>query len=599
MKKSKEKGKQNKPASKTKERVLLALLILSVLIVYVQSFNFGFVNFDDDRYVQSNTHIDSFSAENVTFWFTEYFDGHYHPLTMASLSIDNVLGGGEAKAFHIMNILLHTLSVLVLFFLMKRLFADIKIAFFVALIFAIHPIQVESVAWISERKNLLFGLFFLLSLVQYKRYLERPNNKNLWLSILLFVFSLLSKVTAISLLFTLFALDYFTKQDFKSKRIWLIKLPYVVLSLVFIYIATQAQHSTWQESDLAYTFFDRILLASRAFVFYASQSMLPHGLSAYYPYPADLGIALSWVEYFLAIVVLGFMALLFYTLKKDNRTIAFGLLFFALNIAMLLKLVDIPHGNYNMADRYAYIPSIGVFILIVFMLFDKFKENKGQKATIILSIYALFLTVYSYQRVGIWENSEKLWSDVIESYPDYSHAYNMRGLGKLTTQDFQGAMLDFEKVVQLKPDNLGALLNLAQMHIRKGDFQASIDYYSQALSLSDTLSSAWMYRGIAFQQLKKGDDALRDLSKAIELNPKLELAFFNRAVLFYERKNYQESLNDLNALLKINPEINRAYYLRGKVHFALEHKALGCEDMHKALQMGIQAAQDAINKNCL
>jgi tetratricopeptide (TPR) repeat protein len=584
--------------SKLQLRILLALLLASVLIIYAQSINFGFVNFDDDRYVQANEHIDSFSGENITYWFTEYFDGHYHPLTLASLTLDNILGGGEAKSFHLMNMLLHMASVLVLFFLMKRLFSDIKTAFFIALIFAVHPLQIESVAWVSERKNLLFGVFFLLSLFQYKLYLEKPNSKNLWLSILFFALSLLSKVTALSLFFTLFALDYFTKQDFKNKRLWLIKLPYLILSVVFIFIATQAQHTTWEESNLAYTFVDRIFLASRAFVFYAAQSMLPHGLSAYYPYPVDVGLPLSWVHYFMPVIVLGFLALLVFSLKKNHRILSFGLLFFALNIALLVKLFDIPHGNYNMADRYAYIPSIGIFVIIVVLLYDKFKGNKGQKATIILSIYALFLMVYSYQRVDIWENSKKLWTDVIKSYPNYSHAYNMRGLGKLSENDVQGAMQDFGNVVRLNPDNLGALLNLAQMNIQRGDYQASIDYFSQAIMQSDTLSTAWMYRGIAYQQLKNNESALQDLSKALELNPQLELAYFNRAVLYFGLKNYPDALKDLDHLIRINPSINRAYYLRGKIYFAMQQLVKGCEDMKQALQMGIEAAQEEINKHC-
>jgi Tfp pilus assembly protein PilF len=592
------KSKRAVPKKKDRSTLFIAIAIIITFFTFSKTFQNGFVNFDDERYVLNNPYIENFSFDNIKFWFSDYYDGHYHPLTMFSLTIDNVLGNKNPKVFHFFSLLFHLINVFLLFKIAKKLFRSEIPAFFLALLFGIHPLQVESVAWISERKNLLFTLFYFLSIIEYIGFLKTESKNRLIMAIVFFVLSCFSKVTAIALFPTLFIIEYLFQKKLFSKQLILSKTPFLIVSLVFVYIASNAQSSTWNTMELPYTFMDRVFLAGTGFAKYIFNILLPLNLSAYYPYPVSIGKEIGLFNYVSPLVGVAFVIAIVVFIKKGNRMVVFGLSFFILNIAMLLKLFDIPHGNYLLADRYAYVPMIGLCFILVYIVFEVVKKQKRNSAIWALSIYTSILVILSFGRVGIWNNSVALWDDVIKKYPDYSYAYNMRGMGKIEQKNIQGALLDFQKVTELKPDQLSAYMNIAEIHIKTGNAEKAIENYSKAINLSDTISNAWLYRGVAKFQLNDLKGALSDLSKAIELNNKLELAYMNRGLVYNAQKNHTGAISDMNKLIEINPQIERAYYIRGLNYFEIDSIDLGCKDMQQAYEMGIQVAREEMNKYC-
>lgn len=257
-------------------KIWLALALISTFIVYFSAIKHEFVNFDDERYVLQNEAIKDITTKNIKTWFTTYFDGHYHPISQFSLAIDYKIASSslpsnfqindlKANSFHFMNILIHLLNVLILFLLLKKLFGRIEIAIIAAFLFGLHPLNIESVAWVSERKNLLFAFFFLASLYNYVKFIKLENKKYYLFSLVLFLLAVFSKVTAISLFFCLFLIEYFLDKKTFSPRWLLLKLPYFIVAVVFLIIASLAQSSSFESNLAAYSFIDKIFLSSYGF----------------------------------------------------------------------------------------------------------------------------------------------------------------------------------------------------------------------------------------------------------------------------------------------------------------------------------------------
>ena len=611
IKSTKERQISDTKTKADKYKLWLVFILAITFIIYFSAIKNGFVNFDDERYILQNEAIKDISAQNIKTWFTTYFDGHYHPLSQLSLAIDYKFSSlslphnfkiYELKAnfFHFVNILLHLLNVLFVFLLLKKLFGKNEIAIIAALLFAIHPINVESVAWVSERKNLLFALFFLTSLFNYVKFLQLEKRKYYLYSLLLFLFAVLSKVTAISLFFTLFIIEYFVDKKLLNSKLLLLKLPYFAISVIFLIVASLAQSSAFESNVVTYSFIDKIFLSSFGFTQYILKTIAPFNLSVFYPYPDDIGKGISIIQYISPAFVIGAVVLIIIFIRKKQKEFAFGLAFFVLNIALLVKLFDIPQGNYLMAERYSYIPSIGIFIMIAwaFVYFgDKFKSRKTTYI-VVLIIYLIILGISTNIRVKIWENSSTLWSDVIESYPNYTFAYNMRGMDRIARQDFQGGVSDFQESIKLNPDIPDGYMNIGMVYMKTGNSKGAIDIYSKAIDKIDTLSMAYFYRGYLEFQANNFQKAIQDFDKNLELKPNDITSLLNRGLVYYKLTQYEKAITDYNLIIKINPKTGRAWYLRGLAYYDSGETQKACEDFQKAYDLGLTEIKDVIMGKC-
>ncbi|MCD4729781.1 MAG: hypothetical protein K8R74_04210, partial [Bacteroidales bacterium] len=327
----------------------IACILILILLVYLPLHQNGFlISWDDNRYIIDNPHIKDLNLNSITQSFTIFYDGHYHPLTLISLAIDYHLYDLNPMGYHVTNLILHLINTFLVFWLVFLLFEkkDRIIPLVTALLFGISTMHVESIAWASERKNLLYATFFLLSLIAYLRYLKTNRTWFYLFALGLFVCSLLSKVMAIPLSITLFLVDYFLNRNLLSRKVWLEKIPFLLVAIIFGVIAIIAQKSSWGDdlSQEQYSFIERILFSGFAFITYILKLLIPYKLSGFYPYPKDVGGIIVMRNVVFVLIAIGLIIVAFY-FRKRKKIVTFGLLFYSINIFLLLKIFDVPAGD--------------------------------------------------------------------------------------------------------------------------------------------------------------------------------------------------------------------------------------------------------------
>lgn len=520
---------------KKNEYVYLIIILLLTVIVYSNSIHNQFLNWDDDLSVVNNPHIQSLDGSHIINIFSHSYNGMYQPLVMISFAINYALHGLHPEGYHIANLLFHLLNILLVFFFIRLMFKNISLALITAVIFAVHPMHVESVSWITERKDVLYAFFFLFSLIMYLKYLQTNYKMHylLW-AFLLYLCSLLSKTNAITLPLVLITIDLFYNR-LKTKKALYEKIPFFLFALVFgvISIISQEVLSLGAFRIVNYSIFDRLVIGCNAFVFYMVKFIFPVHLSALYPFPLKANGFLP-MHYYGSVLLL--IAILYGTIrliikksveKETLDKIIFAALFFTFTVSVV---IFIPVGKADVADRYTYIPYIGLTVLFYYLA-DVLIKNRFRIIIMITGLLIIFLfSIISFQRNKIWKDSNSLWSDVIEKYPSSELAYYGRGNFKQSVADFQSALIDFNKAINLYPD----------------------------------FAMAYNNRGAIKLYLKDMNGALTDLNKSILLDPKDHWAYYNRALVF------------LN----------------------LDLKTPACIDLGKSAAMGNSSAQELIIKYC-
>jgi tetratricopeptide (TPR) repeat protein len=591
-----------------KKMLWISVIAAVTLIAYSPVFNNEITSWDDEFYINTNPYLKELSVKTVSELFKTdtYYMGNYHPLSMISLSIDYALGGEDEKGnidpfmFHLTNILLHILTCVFVFLTLLALFRNINIAVIVGILFGVHPMHVESVAWISERKDVLYAFFFVLSIWAYIKYTDIKKTKWYWLSLAWFVLSLFSKGQAVSLAVTIFFIDYLRNRKLTERRVILEKIPFLVLALIFGYLAIQAQkQSEALVDEQAYTMVQRIGIASYAFIMYLAKLILPLNLSAIYPYTDIIGQTIPSYYYLMIIPILFIVYLFFLLIKKSKKDLVFGIAFFVVNIVLLLQFI--PVGSAIYADRYVYIPSIGFFIVFA-LLITKVLQNQKRKPVVlgVLGVYVCVLGVLTFERTDIWQNSRTLWTDTVEkspeavtawnnlgSYkdkqasiakdfsraisgkPDYKNAYFNRGVsgfevGKLTrdTALIQSSLKDFDKALELDGRFTDAYFNRANAKSELGLLDASIKDFNIAIGLNPEESDYYANRGVAYGKLGKIDDAIRDFDYSLKLNPLESSVYSNRGRAKMLKGSIPEAIADYNQAIELNPLNYTAFFNR-------------------------------------
>ena len=462
-------------------------LVLIGRILLGPSLEGGLLNYDDERYIAANALIDTLDAPHVTRMFTEFFDGHYHPLSLLSLALDRVFSDDPIRAHHQTSLWLHLFNAFLVFILLLRLGLDKMLAISVALLWMLHPMQPESYTWMTERKNLLYSFFFLASAGAYVEYAQHKKRSFLYLAYGLALLSLLSKAQAVALLPVFFAIDYLFSRNLRDRQLWLEKAPLLVVFGLFVWITAEAQSAQWQALSAPDALgARRPIYAMYAFSLYLLKGIFPFGLSAYYPYPDQCGGAgESWI--WLGIpAFLGFLILVIWLLRKQRLFTAFGLAFFWINLMPVLKFGSIPFGDYLMADRYIYLPLIGLLLAVLVELKPRLEAFGSKNAFALISLgVAAFFSISSRARISTWSSSEALWTEVLSRCPDYFHALNMRALARVATGDNDGAVADWENLIQKEPERLEARVNLAVLFSKRSNPQAALRVLEAGIELRD------------------------------------------------------------------------------------------------------------------
>jgi tetratricopeptide (TPR) repeat protein len=563
--------------------IVLGIILFLTYIAYLPSLKNEFTNWDDPNYVYKNPTIQQINGDNIKKLMRDPHMGNYHPITMLSLAMDFSLGKLNPKTYHTTNLILHIANTGLVFFFILLLFGKIEIAAICSLLFGIHTLHVESVAWISERKDVLYTLFFLSALIFYIKYLKEDKRVFYFLSILLFILSNLSKGMAVSLSLVVILIDYLRGRNLFDKKVILEKIPFLVLSLVFGSIAIYSQRLGPDTEGIPdYNLFNRLIFASYGFLQYIFKLIVPFNLSAFYPYPEKGSLPLIYLMSPVFILVIA--ALVIYSAKK-YREFIFCFLFFFFNILLVLQIL--PVGKAIMADRYAYIPSIG-FFLFIGIVYDKissFDISYKKISMLFLSLYALMILLFTYERCKVWHDSLTLWTDVIEKFDNEQIAYNNRGVAYADMGDYTNAISDYDKSISLNLKDSKAYNNKGVVLSNLKKYKEAKENYDKAIEISSNYPDAYYNRANVFINLNDPQNAIKDYDKVIRLNPYHSGALNNRGLAKRIVKDYEGALKDFNVVIKLYPQNAEAYSNRSLTRFDIKDFKGAEEDNKKALEL--------------
>ena len=542
---------------------LLSVAVITALCLFPLLGN-GFTNWDDHYYVVNNSLLRGPDWIGI---LTRPVVSNYHPLTVLSLAANYAISGTAPWSYLLVNLLLH-LANTVLVFWFAWLLSNKKtwVALFTALLFGIHPMHVESVAWVSERKDVLYTLFFLLSMIAYWKYLQTNRSIRYWACFVLFACSLLSKPAAIVLPLVLLLLDYWKERPF-TRRMILEKIPFFLVAGLFAVVTLKLQSVTAMTSLDLYPLWVRLLFASYAVVVYLARFFIPYPLSAFHPFPPP--DHLGWTIYLSPLFLLGLILLMWHFRK--NRLVVFGSLFFLINIVLVLQLV--PIGFTIVSERYTYVPYIGLAFLVT-MIVTRFVSAKrlipaAAGAVIVFSAFGFL----SFKRTQVWKNSETLWTDVINHYPNAALPRGERAqsnYSKAIIMDQAAARQLFERVVE--------------------DCTVVIDQEKEASNSNGKNVGTSMYkmRSGAYNGLKQYDKASADIEAWLAINPEDSEALFQRGTLLVNHfRKYSEALADFDRAIHNDPQ-GKYFLNRSICHYKQGDKANAIADAQAAEQKGVK-----------
>jgi protein O-mannosyl-transferase len=503
----------------------ILLLLALIAAVYASVPGFGLTNWDDEGYVLNNALLKlPFPALQVHF--STFLMGNYHPLTTLSLHLDTLIWKDPEKGMHLTNVLLHGLNTLLLLGWLRTMPALKSWALPAALLFAIHPMHVESVAWVSERKDVLYTLFYFSTLWIHTAWQQEKISfaSAAPLIFLLFALSALAKGMAVTLPLALMLSHYLygNRKDLKHIVFYGIL---ILGALAVGFIAIQAQQSTDSIKTLSeHALFERPLYALFALSAYIGKWLMPLSLSNFYPYP-DLSAPLTW----LMIVATPVLIVGLWRMRKWNPEMTWGILFFVLHLLPVLQLL--PVGEAIIADRYTYIAAIGLCIAVC-ALAKQIIPNHTVRV-VALCIWLVGLTYAARQRTNVWRDSLTLWNDMIRQYPDgYFVAYNNRAIALQ----------------------------------KAGKTREALDDYTRAISMFAPYRDAWYNRGSLYADLQQHPQAISDLSQAIQLDTKFKLAYYNRANSYAATGQMDAAMADYLKTLEIDPNYAEAWTNLGNVY---------------------------------
>jgi len=519
-------------------------LVIAVLAVYWPVRNHDFINFDDDLYVTINPHVQAgLTLDSITWAFTSTHAANWHPLTWLSHMLDCRIYGMNPGQHHLTNVLFHILNTLLLFFVFIRMTQDLWQSGFVAALFALHPLHVESVAWLAERKDVLSTFFWMLTLWSYLRYVERSDFNRYLPVLFFFILGLMAKPMLVTLPFVLLLLDYWPLKRFRLGSsddgqecrprsfyfgmVWE-KLPLFLLSAGSSVITYMVQKSSGAVSTLAVIpVHVRIGNAIVSYVSYIGKMIWPHNLTVLYPYPKSI---INW-QVVGAGLLLAAITVVVFRMVKTKPYFAVGWFWFLGTLVPVIGLVQV--GLQAMADRYTYVPLIGLFIMVAWGVPDILGNRRYKKKILAVSsafVLSAFM-ICTWFQVGKWRNSMTL----------------------------------FQNAADVTENNYVAYEKLGEALAAQGKMDSAIQHYSEALRIRPDFESTYLSMGIALREQGNYDAAIRHFREALRINPNNAIAHNNLGVVLARKGNAIEAGSQFFEAIRINSDYAGAYYNLGKI----------------------------------
>lgn len=523
------------PSLQIRPSVLICLfLVLSTLSVYWQLRNYDFIVFDDQQYVEKNKIVrEGLTFKGVQWAFTTGSAANWHPVTWLSHMADVELYGVNPGYHHMTNVIFHILNAVLLFLTLKMMTGAVWKSGFVAALFALHPLHVESVAWISERKDVLSTFFWMLALLSYVRYAKGPGVKRYLMVLVWFILGLMSKPMVVTLPFVLLILDYWplnrfefspeTANPFKESRMSSVanlvyeKVPFFLLSALSCVITFIAQYSGNAVSSLkAFPLYLRLGNSLNSYIAYLAKIFRPDHLAVFYPYQDAL---CGWAVIGSGIIV-SLICWLSLRYKIKYPWLPAGWLWYVITLVPVIGIVQV--GLQSMADRYTYVPAIGIFILLTWGIPELLGTWRFKKQFLAVGSTALLSVcmMLSYVQAGYWENSMKLFSHALDVTED-----------NYVVHEFIGVVF-----------------------ARDGRFQDGIYHYQKALAIHPKSAQIFNRIGLCMLHLEKYDEAIDCFLKALAIKPDDSMAHNNLGVVFALKGKYEEAVSHFCESLRTTPD---------------------------------------------
>ena len=546
---------------------IAAAVSLLTFAIYLPALQNEFVSADDDGYVFENPHIRSFNAIFIKWAFFNFFTSNWHPLTWLSHALDYAIWGLNPLGHHLTSIILHAANTFVVALLSIRVIniwekvetkespsasSDGRTMFITgavtALLFGLHPFHVESVAWVSERKDVLCAFFFLLSITNYLKYVQvrgdetgkgqSPSiflNKYALFTVGSFILALMSKPMAVSLPFVLLILDWFPFKrivSFKTLRMAFVeKLPLIALSLVCSVLTVFAQRAGGaMKFTEVIPLSDRLAVASQSLIAYLWKMVAPVNLMLLYPYPRAINV--FSLQYMVPIALIAGITAgcIFFARRQKVWLSTWG--YYVITMLPVLGIVQV--GSQSMADRYTYLPSLGPFFVIGLAVaacagrintFTRWRSFFKVLGSILVLLVTIAMTYLTHEQIGTWENDISLWSNIIQKEPskvtiaNYGRGKSFAGIGQ-----FDKAIADYDRAILLEPFHPDVYFHRGLAFAKKGEFDRAVADYNAAIALTEhgaknfvSTDLLHLNRALAFLELGQAENAYPDLKRACDL----------------------------------------------------------------------------------
>jgi tetratricopeptide (TPR) repeat protein len=573
------------------ERIITAIicifLVVLVSVVFGQTLGHEFINYDDDHYIRENPIVmHGLSLAGIQWAFTHVHASNWHPLTSISHMVDCEIFGLQPWGHHLTNVVLHAAATVFLFLALRVLTNMLWPSAFVAAVFAIHPLRVSSVAWIAERKDVLSGVFFMLTLWAYGRYARADQSSPGRYAITLVFFALgsMCKPTLVTLPFILLLLDYWPLRRFafqasglKTRRskgdqtsltrrkgvsegesvrpgtipeLLIEKIPFLVISAGSCLATVLAQERAMIGAGLL-SFTDRLTNAIVSYVIYLGQMIWPTHLAIVYPFPPG---GWSIAQTILALLILGVISVLCFAWRQRFPFLLVGWLWFLGVLVPMIGLVQV--GLQSRADRYTYLPQIGLYLALTWLGVELISQWRGGRVVLVAGAVLVIagLTVDSYAQTSTWRDSETVWTQALASTPNNAIAHNGLGDALMMKGHTDEAITEFHKAIDLCPDCWEIYFNLGHALAKKSDWTDAIAAYTASMQ-------AWIKPnprnhndlGICLAQVGKKDEAAVQFREALRIDPNFADAHRNLAVILLQLDQRDEAIVHFREALRLNP----------------------------------------------
>ncbi len=538
----------------------LAVLCIISLVVYAQMFSHSFVSLDDDELITQNPLLKQpFNLEFLKTIFSSHQMGHYLPITTLTYYVQFALFGNNPASYKAVSFLLHVLNAFWLMGILRGLNLNKTISICTLGIFLLHPLQVESVAWISARSTLLFSFFYLGALNFYVR--QKPYY---WM-LFMFTLALLCKSQALSLPLVLVVIDWYRSDNFKmftsiKKHLFSFLLSFCagVLAIYF-----SKQFGTLEVNASAFTLFDKPFLFGYCMVFYVLKFVAPIGLSALY-FSADKieGYLPLWY-YMSGFIFLGGCVWIYFKLK-EHKQIVFGLLFFFIQLFLVSQIFSV--GQVITADRYTYLAYIGLGISTG-SLFSKYLSFKPLLIAGVLCFSVL--GGLTFMRVSVWQNAKTLYSSIIKVYPEKGYGYYGLGSYFLESGQIDNAIKEYSRAIELESYFPNALLNRSSAYLKKRQIDLALQDLNDAINQNKTYKEAYFNRGVLYHNRGNLQGAKQDIHKSLHLGNRNEKVYTKLSQVTFDLKEYKASMQYADSALAINSQYTKALLCKANLYFSI------------------------------